>query len=264
MRIGDYELEENDANSANNIVSSFLDKEDVQIIEGNSPSGRSGKDDKNYCLTTNIKNNVGIKLPFNDKIDLDVEILVKRIRSLLDYTSYNVEKRTGFPMDHEKWRKGCLLISDWGEEGVRINLRSVTYSLISGNETILIQEFGSNAAISCFIGLWDREPRNFVWDRKLKKVISIDHELLSRKPFDWDIFSGLSKVLSKFFGESWYDNDKLKLEFTSSFSNTWYEMAKKKDSILEIYKDLGFTVRGKLINERLKKNPSVPIGNIMM
>jgi len=263
MKIGEWELDVDEESKANEIVSRFLNSE-TKIIEGNAPSGRAGKEDKNYCLTTSIKNNVGIKLPFNKRSDPEVEFLVNEVRELLGVTGYKIEKIDGFPMDHDKWKGGDVLITDWGSEGIRTNLRELSSFDIAGDETIFLEEFAINAAISCFLGLWDREPRNFVWDKNLKKIISIDHETLSRKPFDWDVFSSLSKVLTKFFGEFWYDTQELKLRFESSFSSTWYKMGTKKAEIIEIYEKNHFTVRKNLVDQRLKKNPSFPLSNIMM
>lgn len=32
-----------------------------------------------------------------------------------------------------------------------------------------LHQIAINAAMSCFLGIWDREPRNFVWDTAEKK-----------------------------------------------------------------------------------------------
>jgi len=263
MKIGEWELAEDDQNAANRIVSSFLNS-DTKIIKGEAPSGRAGKEDMNYCLTTNIKNNVGIKLPFNKKSDPEVEFLVNQVRELLGIASFKIEKIDGFPMDDKKWRKGYVLMSDWGPEDVRINLRELDPVNIMGDEKNFLHEFAVNAAMSCFLGIWDREPRNFVWDKNMKKIISIDHESLSRKPFDWDIFFSLSKVPKKFFGEFWYDKEDLKLQFSSSFSETWYKMAINKDPILKIYLNNNFTQSKNFISQRMKKEPNFLLSNIMM
>jgi len=263
MKIGEWELDGSEESEANEIVSGFLNSE-TKIIEGNAPSGRAGKEDKNYCLTTSIKNNVGIKLPYNKISDPEVEFLVNEVRELLGVTGYKTKKIDGFPMDHDKWKRGNVLITDWGPEGARTNLRELNSSDIAGDEIVFLKEFASNAAISCFLGLWDREPRNFVWDKNLKKIISIDHETLSKKLFDVDVFSSLSKVMKKFFGDSWYDTTDLKLQFEGSFSSTWYEMGEKKAEIIEIYKKNNFTYRKNLVDQRLERNPSFPLSNIMM
>ena len=131
-------------------------------------------------------------------------------------------------------------------------------------EKIFLEQFAANAAFSCFLGLWDREPRNFVWDKNMKKIISIDHESLSRRPFDLEVFSNLSKVPKKFFGEFWYDNENLKLQFSSSFSKTWYKMAENKDEILAIYDNNHFNQSKNFISLRIKKDPSFSLSNIMM
>jgi hypothetical protein len=122
VRIGEYVVEESDKKHADTIVTKFLGQ-DAEILKGEAPSGRNGSNNRNFCLYTNILQNVGIKRKFREYSDLDVELVVRDIRDKLNFSGFKIDKIKGFPIDGNDWRNGCLLISDWGKEGVRIDLK---------------------------------------------------------------------------------------------------------------------------------------------
>jgi len=264
VKIGEYEIADTDKKCANKIVTEFLEQE-VEIIKGELPSsGRSRKNNKHFVLKTDIQQNVGIKIPFNERSDLDVELVVKEVRDTQNLFGYKIEKISGFPMDGDEWRNGCLLISDWGKEGIRINLRELNQSQVSAYGSEFLNQLAVNSAISCFLGVWDREPRNFVWDTIEKKIISIDHEKFYSKPWDLELCEHLASCVKKFFGDLWYDQQNLQREFSEEFNSTWEILANNISAITEIYKKYNFSTRSSLLQLRINKGADFFLGNIML
>lgn len=263
MKIGEYEIIGTDKECADQIIANFLETP-VEILKGEAPSGRNGHDDKNFCIFTNISQNVGIKRQFRDYTDLDVELVLRDIRTRLNFFGFKIEKINGFPMDGNNWRHCCLLISDWGPEGTRIDLDRLTRDQINEHREEFLNEFAVNSAISCFLGLWDREPRNFVWDTAQRRIISIDHEKFHTKPCDFEVYEQLSRCVKKFFGDDWYDDPILNEAFTTRFVDTWELLVTNLVNIGDIYRRYQFSRRAMLLNLRRKKGADFFLAYIMM
>lgn len=263
MKIGEYEIIGTDKECADKIITDFLEIR-AEILKGEAPGGRNGNDDKNFCIFTNILQNVGIKRQFRDHTDLDVELVLRDIRNTLNFSGFKIEKIKGFPMDGDNWRNGCLLISDWGPEGKRIDLNRLTRDQINENRNEFLNEFAVNSAISCFLGLWDREPRNFVWDTAEKRIFSIDHEKFHTKPWDVEICEQLSRCVKKFFGNDWYDDPILNKTFSTQFIDTWELLVTNLVNIGDIYRRYQFSRKSMLLNLRRDKGADFFLANIML
>ena len=263
MKIGEYFIEESDKKCADIIVTKFLEQ-DAKILKGDAPSGRNGSNDKNFCLYTNILQNVGIKRKFREHTDLDVELVMRDIRNKLNFSGFKIDKIKGFPMDGNDWRNEWLLISDWGKEGIRTDLKRLERNQIDDDVDEFFHQIAINSAISCFLGIWDREPRNFVWDSAERKIMSIDHEKFHTKPWDVEICEQLSHCIKKFFGDDWYDNPNLNKEFTDVFNTTWNTLITNIADVGDIYRNYQFSKRAMLLSLRKNKGSNFFLSNIML
>lgn len=206
MNIGEHVLTDEDNDKVNKILTDFFNAE-VKILNGDVPNvpGRTIKNGQCYRLEVSNGNHVGVKLKFNAQTDFDNEIIVNEARSILKMPSFCVTTISGFPINGLKWRKGWCLLSDWGKKGTRINLEKMPSTPPVGKEITFLQQLGYNAAFCFLLGLWDREQRNFVWDTNEGKIISIDHETLSRNLMDQTILSEISKTIKRFYSSRNYN-----------------------------------------------------------
>jgi len=264
MKIGIHELNEEDSAKANAIISEFFGTP-CSIIEGDTSynNGRSFVADKQYRLNINGIRHVGIKLKYDVAFRHENEFLVRDIRVKIGVSNTMIKKIRGFPMDGQKWRDTDCLISDWGPMGQREDLQTLLPSVISHDKTIFLEELGKVSAFSYALGLWDRRPSNFVWDKNEKKMISIDHEALVDDEIDVNITASLSNVIVKFFGANWYADKDLKLTFESGFNTIWAEMVRKRAEIADIY-DVYTKGKKELFMQRIFKSSAIPLGLIMM
>ena len=263
MKIGRYDVRGDDETNANKIVSAFL-KRDSKITGGFAPGGKNSLNDRHYCLNTDVLQNVGIKRKSHDICDLNVELVVRDIRERLAFTRYKIERISGFPINGDRWRKECLLISDWGKEGSRTDLRVLAKNNSGFNREKFLREFAVNSALSCFLGFWDRALRNFVWDNDEEKIISIDHERLYSEIINTELYERLSGCIKEFYGTNWYDADDNKEVFSHAFRITWECVISNIDEIGDICKRYGFSKVAELLYLRRSLGPDFFIGNIML
>lgn len=264
MKIGEYDIDDTDELKINTILSDFLNF--TCTVVGGTPNGagRSVKEDKQYRLNIDNKRHASVKLRYDKQSYHQVELIVNEVRDKLGMTNYDVKRISGFPMNGEKWRKGDCLLIDWGIQNTRTDLATLNPEYLSQEEKdIFFEEIAVNAAFAYCLGLWDRENRNFVWDKTDKKIISIDHESLLIEDVDLSIPTGISNVLTKFFGENWYDDKTMRTNFTNSFSSMWYSIAKIKTEISEIFEKYDRSPNAFPIS-RIDKGPNIPLGLIMM
>jgi len=264
VKIGERELNDTDSIEANKIISEFLNMS-CSIINGDMSfiSGRSFQEDKQYRLNINNIRYVGIKLRYDKPFRHDNEFLVRDIRTKIGLPNYTIKRVKGFPMGGEKWRDGDCLLSDWGTIGQKTDLQTLSPDSISHERIIFLEELGKNAALSYALGLWDRGSSNFVWDKKDKKIISIDHESLSNDPIDENITASIANIIVKFFGANWYANEELKLTFESGFNSVWAEIIKNRLEIIGIFETYAKSKKETFL-ARITKSSSLPLSLIMM
>ena len=264
MKIGEHDINNTDLLKINIILSNFFNFT-CNVIDGIAAGiGRSVNEDKQYRLNINNDLYASVKLRYDNVSYHQIELLVHDVREILGLANYDVKRIPGFPMNGEKWRQGDCLLIDWGIQNNRIDLVTLEPTQLSAEDTrILFEGIATNAALAYCLGLWDRNNRNFVWDKTDKKLISIDHESFIKENYNNTIPSEISSVLTKFFGDNWYDDDEQKNDFTNIFSLMWYEIAKKQEAITEIFEKYEQSSAISVL-DRIKKGPAIPLGLIMM
>ncbi len=258
MKIEEYELDEKDAIQANCIISDFINYT-CQVIDGGAHGmGRSILEDKQYRLNIDNQRYASVKLRYDKNTSHRVELVVNEIRHKLKLPNYDIKRISGFPMNGDKWRQGDCLLIDWGVQNTRIDLAHLEPSSLSEEEkNIFLKDLARNAALSCALGLWDRNIRNFVWDKADKKLISIDHESFSIKDVDMKIFREIANIMIKFFGTKWHIDKTRKTIFTEIFLKTWHDIDEIKTEIFKIFKKHQCYTTGLI--PRIEKGPVAPL-----
>lgn len=259
LKIGSYELSEEESKRVNEIISKFLVNKH-EVLEGFSPkTGRSAAG-KQFCLNVNNIRYVSVKLEWDSPENILWELFHANVRQILCMPHYKVIKEKDFPLPN--WKDQEYIIMDWGPKDGRFHLADEhVQESLNQNKLILLSQFGNVAAQNYLFATSDRKKEHFVWDLTDKNLFSIDHEIPTNNADEvTNYFRSELKALN---GNNWYDDEDMKKTFTNSFMIIWQNAEKEQNKILQNYVQNGLEKYSGGFLERLKLGSQSALQRVM-
>lgn len=247
MKIGNYELNEDESRKVNEILSKFLGSSHV-VIEGKPPPSGRSSNDKQFVLNVDNIRHVSVKRAYDTPDNIKWELFMADARIILGLPHYKLTKEVDFPIS--TWKDTEYIIIDWGNIDRRfpISHPNVQQSLIENRETFLSQ-LGNIAAQNHLFATADRKNEHFIWDLDDKVLFSIDHEIPAST--DIEVLDYFRNDLKQKFGINWYDTESQRDLFLKNFQATWLVAEQQKSQIVSNYTKYGLDAYSTKFLERM-------------